>query len=290
MKKIISILFKNIFSAGIVTAIFFVAFFATHSAEAAITGQLDLGSSGPDVVELQTYLAANTDFYPSGLITGNFDSSTQAATEKFQSAQGIISSGTPETTGYGRVGPQTLIRLNSLIDLIPANLVASASIKLTKNYAALPSQDLASTSLPARLIIPKIDVGANIEYLGKNSQGAMAMTKSLVNVVWYDLGPRPGENGTAVIGGHFNGDGKTSVFDNLHELNPGDKISVTDGAGIVNTFVVRETKSYNKDADASDIFNTNDNKAHLNLITCEGIWDKISQTYSRRLVIFTDKI
>jgi len=68
----------------------------------------------------KTYLAANTDFYPSGLITGNFDSSTQAATEKFQSAQGIISSGTSETTGYGRVGPQTLIRLNSLIDLIPA--------------------------------------------------------------------------------------------------------------------------------------------------------------------------
>jgi len=48
---------------------------------------------------------------------------------------------------------------------------------------ALPIQDLASTSLPARLIIPKIDVGANIEYLGKTRQGAMAMTKSLVNVV-----------------------------------------------------------------------------------------------------------
>jgi LPXTG-site transpeptidase (sortase) family protein len=290
MKKIFSTFRKNFILAEIAAAIFVVAFFAIHSAEAAITGQLDLGSNGSDVVDLQTYLTANSDFYPSGLITGNFDSSTQAAIEKFQTAQGIISSGTPETTGYGRVGPQTLIRLNSLMDLIPANLVANAAINLTKNYTDLPTQGLASSSLPLRLIIPKINVDANIEDLGKNSQGAMAMTKSLVNVVWYDLGPRPGENGTAVIGGHFNGGGTTSVFDNLYKLNPGDKISVTDSAGNVNTFVVREIKSYDKNADASGIFNTNDNKAHLNLITCEGIWDNASQTYSQRMVIFTNKI
>jgi LPXTG-site transpeptidase (sortase) family protein len=290
MKKIISIFRKNFLLAEIATALFVVSFFAIHSAEAAITGQLDLGSSGSDVIALQTYLAANADFYPSGQITGIFDSSTQLAMEKFQTAQGIISSGTPETTGYGRVGPQTLIRLNSLINLIPTNLIANSSISVTKNYSVLPSQNQASTTLPLRLIIPKINVDANIEDLGKNSQGAMAMTKSLVNVVWYNLGPRPGENGTAVIGGHFNGGRTTSVFDNLYKLNPGDKISVTDDAGIVNTFVVREIKSYDKNADASGIFNTNDNKAHLNLITCEGIWDNASQTYSQRMVIFTNKI
>jgi LPXTG-site transpeptidase (sortase) family protein len=283
MKKIISKFYKNFLLAGAAAAIFVVLFFAIHSAEAAITGQLDLGSSGSDVLELQTYLMANSDFYPHVAATGNFDYFTQAATEKFQTAQGIISSGTPETTGYGRVGPQTLVRLNLL-------MADGVSANLAKNYAALPSEDQASTSLPVRLIIPKINVDASVEYLGKNSQGAMAMTKSLANVVWYNLGPRPGENGTAVIGGHFNGGGATSVFDNLHELDLGDKISVADDNGAVNTFIVREIKSYNKDADASDIFNTNDNKAHLNLITCEGIWDKISQTYSQRLVIFTDKI
>jgi sortase A len=175
-------------------------------------------------------------------------------------------------------------------DLIPASLTDSNLIKSNENYAALPDQNQASTSLPSRLIIPIINVDASIEHLGKNSQGAMAMTKSLVNVVWYDLGPKPGESGTAVIGGHFNGDRKTSVFNNLSKLNLGDKISVTDDQGVVNTFVVREIKSFDKNADASEIFNTNDNKAHLNLITCKGIWDKISQTYSQRLVIFTDKI
>ena len=30
--------------------------------------------------------------------------------------------------------------------------------------------------------------------------------------------------------------------------------------------------------------------AHLNLITCEGIWNKVNDTYPQRLVIFTDEI
>jgi hypothetical protein len=55
------------------------------------------------------------------------------------------------------------------------------------------------------------------------------------------------------------------------------------------TFVVRESRSFNPNADASDVFNSNDEKSHLNLITCEGSWNKDSKSYSQRLVIFTDK-
>jgi hypothetical protein len=38
-----------------------------------------------------------------------------AGVQRFQTAQGIVTSGTPETTGYGRVGPTTLARINSLM-------------------------------------------------------------------------------------------------------------------------------------------------------------------------------
>jgi len=34
---------------------------------------------------------------------------------------------------------------------------------------------------------------------------------------------------------------------------------------------------------------SSDAKAHLNLITCEGVWDKVSKSYSKRLVVFTDR-
>jgi peptidoglycan hydrolase-like protein with peptidoglycan-binding domain len=113
---------KNIFSAhahkraasGTLAAVLFVlSFGAAHAAS--ITSQLDLGSTGQDVTSLQTYLATNSSYYPSGLITSYFGMLTQAGVQKFQSAQGIVSSGSPETTGYGRVGPTTMNRLNALM-------------------------------------------------------------------------------------------------------------------------------------------------------------------------------
>lgn len=48
--------------------------------------------------------------------TGNFLGLTQAAVQTFQRKYGIVSSGTPATTGYGRVGPKTRAKLNELFN------------------------------------------------------------------------------------------------------------------------------------------------------------------------------
>jgi LPXTG-site transpeptidase (sortase) family protein len=81
-----------------------------------------------------------------------------------------------------------------------------------------------------------------------------------------------------------------SAFDNLSKLRLGDKLYVEDDRGIVTSFVVREIKKYNAKDDASAVFVSSDGKSHLNLVTCAGIWNRISKRYSQRLVIFTDKI
>jgi peptidoglycan hydrolase-like protein with peptidoglycan-binding domain len=86
-----------------------------QSASAAITSQLDFGDRGSEVTELQTYLSTSPSIYPSGLVTGYFGSLTQAGVQRFQVAQGIVSQGMPATTGYGRVGPLTMARINSLL-------------------------------------------------------------------------------------------------------------------------------------------------------------------------------
>ncbi|MFA5714473.1 MAG: PAS domain S-box protein [Candidatus Paceibacterota bacterium] len=39
---------------------------------------------------------------------------------------------------------------------------------------------------------------------------------------------------------------------------------------------------------ATDIFVSNDGKAHLNLITCGGFLDEVSKSYPKRLVVFAD--
>ncbi|MDO8183428.1 MAG: peptidoglycan-binding protein [bacterium] len=96
-------------------AILLVSLFGVQNAYAAISSQLDLGDRGSEVTELQTYLATNVSIYPEGLVTGYFGQLTKAAVERFQTSQGIVSQGTPATTGYGRVGPQTMAKINSLL-------------------------------------------------------------------------------------------------------------------------------------------------------------------------------
>jgi len=148
-----------------------------------------------------------------------------------------------------------------------------------------------TANLPVRLKIPKINVDAAIEYLGLTPDGAMDVPKGPADVAWFSLGPRPGDNGSAVIAGHYGfwANGENSVFDDLNKLRKGDEVYIEDERGVIITFVVREIGRYSSDADALNIFSSNDGQSHLNLVTCEGIWDNIQKTYSDRLVIFTDK-
>ncbi len=142
-----------------------------------------------------------------------------------------------------------------------------------------------------RLRIPTINVNATIEPAGMTQNGEMGVPKGPNNVTWFKLGPRPGESGSAVIAGHYGRwkTGEGSVFDTLHTLRKGDKIYVEDEKGITTTFIVREKRNYDPNANASEIFTSKDGKSHLNLITCEGVWNKSSKSYTKRLVVFTDK-
>lgn len=159
------------------------------------------------------------------------------------------------------------------------------------NIGTQEQDQVSSANLPARLKIPGIDVDAAVELVGLTPAGDMDTPKKPEDVAWFNLGTRPGEKGSAVITGHYGTwkNGKGSVFDNLHKLRQGDKIFVEDDNGSTTVFVVRESRSYDPSADAIDVFSSNDEKAHLNLTTCEGIWNKDSKIYSERLVVFTDK-
>lgn len=170
----------------------------------------------------------------------------------------------------------------------PAIIIKDTVPLLTRSV--LPTHEPVSLGFPVRLKIPKIKVDADLEYTGLTPQGAVDVPKDFTKVSWFNLGPRPGEIGNAVITGHYGWkNGKTSVFDNLYKLRVGDKLSVTDENGKIISFVVRKIRRFDPKADASDVFISQDGKSHLNLITCEGIWNKILKSYSKRLVVFTDK-
>ena len=190
-------------------------------------------------------------------------------------------------TGLVALSPALLIYFASPIS------IHRGSALIIENAAALPSQEQVtppvqeSSDLPVRLKIPGINVDSAVEYVGLTPDRAMDVPQERSNVAWFNLGPRPGESGTAVMAGHYGG--KASVFDNLYKLRKGDKIYVEDGKGATTTFVVRESRRYDPKADASDVFGSNYGKSHLNLITCEGAWNKVSKSYPERLVVFTDR-
>lgn len=167
---------------------------------------------------------------------------------------------------------------------------SSQSVDILK-WTGSSLQWFTSPNIPIRLKIPKIKVNAIIEQVGLTPYGAMAIPKGRSNVAWFNLGPYPGEKGSAVIDGHYGvwKNGEKAIFNNLYKLKKGDRLYVEDIKGMSTTFVVRELRIYAQNEDASNVFTSNDGKVHLNLITCQGIWNKISKSYPNRLIVFTDK-
>lgn len=149
-------------------------------------------------------------------------------------------------------------------------------------------QELSQTSI--RIKIPAIGVDANVEHTDRLPDGSIGVPSDHRNAALFDGGPYPGEKGSAVIDGHYGWKNNIpAVFDDLDKLSKGDKIYVEDRNGTT-TFIVREVTAFSEKADASKVFTSTDGKAHLNLITCGGVWNKAEKSYSKRLVVFADKL
>lgn len=174
---------------------------------------------------------------------------------------------------------------------IGLSVLKSQQNQKTVNYQEAEHQVLGiqkeSKALPVRLKIPSINVDANIQQVGVSTDGEMEVPSNTVDVGWFKLGARPSEKGSAVISGHIDGEnGIAGVFADLSKLKKNDLLYIEDDKGTLTAFVVRESRIYDPGY-ADEVFSRNDG-AHLNLITCEGLWDETKRSYSERLVVFTD--
>jgi len=169
-----------------------------------------------------------------------------------------------------------------------SQFIQNKSVFLIANIASFYNEEKITT--PTYLRIPTLDIEANIKSVGRTFTGEVGVPKKPDDVAWFNQGPRPGEIGSAIISGHYGWkDNRQAVFDNLAQLKKGDRLYVEDNQGTTTTFVVTKIQRYSSNNNTLKVFSSNDGKAHLNLITCEGVWNSISQSYSQRLVVFTDK-
>jgi LPXTG-site transpeptidase (sortase) family protein len=143
---------------------------------------------------------------------------------------------------------------------------------------------------PVRLKIARLRIDAPVVQVGIDKDGVMESPSGPTKAGWYDLGPRPGERGSAVIAGHsgYRG-GRAAIFDDLKKLAPGDPIIVVDKTGAVISFVVRESRLFDPAADTQEVFGRYDGR-FLNLVTCTGAYSVSAGTHSKRLVVFADAV
>jgi hypothetical protein len=145
-----------------------------------------------------------------------------------------------------------------------------------------------ATPIPTRIIIPKIRVASSLDRLGRAPDGTVETPGPDRWEVpgWYELGPRPGDLGSAVILGHVDSKRGPAVFFRLRELRAGDEIDVTRADGSSVRFVVQRTEQYDKQRFPTDEVYYPTLTSALRLVTCGGEFDYSTRHYRSNVIVF----
>jgi LPXTG-site transpeptidase (sortase) family protein len=170
----------------------------------------------------------------------------------------------------------------------PAARAPHASALPARTTPAPPSVGTASVprhvGRPTRVVIPAIHVAERMYGVGLKADGAMA-TPDFGDAGWYDLGPRPGAPGPAVIVAHVHGPAGDDVFAELDELEAGDQVFVHDTKG-TSTFVIDSVERAKKEALPYKRIWADTDQPVLRLITCGGKPDPVTRMYPDNTIVY----
>ncbi|MFG6402192.1 class F sortase [Microbacterium sp. P04] len=139
---------------------------------------------------------------------------------------------------------------------------------------------------PVSVSIERIGLTEPLIDLGLTPEGRMEVPADYADVGWYTPGGRPGGHGPLVIAAHVDSPTGPAVFIRLSELAPGDHVEVTDTAGTVHRYRVREVADYPKaQFPTARVFGAVLSD-ELRLITCGGVFDTVAGSYEDNRVVF----
>lgn len=146
-----------------------------------------------------------------------------------------------------------------------------------------------SAGSPVRVVIPAIQINAEVEKVGLTGNNAIAVPRDANKVGWFTRRARPGEKGGAILAGHYDTPtGKPAVFSHLGELKIGDEVRVATDRGEELVFTVESVLKRPYQSFPLDIIFQAHDKEKLIMITCDGVWDTVKRGYSDRLVVWAD--
>lgn len=174
----------------------------------------------------------------------------------------------------------------------PVANISSKTVTYTtsKPNETPPTEACESYAVPAHqprtITLPSIQTTGCIQKVGLDQHNAIAAPDNIHLAGWYTKSVPPGDDGMSVIDGHVSGRYEKGIFARLKDLKTGDSIEIQRGDKTWRTFNVQSVTSYPADQAAQEIFKPLEGvKSQLTLITCDGTYDKQTQTYNNRIIV-----
>jgi hypothetical protein len=137
---------------------------------------------------------------------------------------------------------------------------------------------------PAWISIPAARVAAPVDSLGARPTGLQV--PELGRAGWWNGGPRPGEDGRAVVVGHLDSLHGPDVFAHVPELVRGDAIVVRDRSGEYHHYaVVGLTRVAKAQFPTADVYGPAPRPV-LVLVTCGGPYDRALGHYRDNVLVY----
>ena len=143
-------------------------------------------------------------------------------------------------------------------------------------------------SIPVTLRVPAIGLAVFLgSSLGLNLDGSVQVPAGTQQPGWLQLGPTPGQIGSAGILGHVDSTAGPGVFFDLRTLAAGDVVDVGLSDGVTAQFTVDSVAQYSKLAfPAQRVYGSHGSSA-LQLVTCGGVFDHQTGSYLSNIVVYT---
>lgn len=143
-----------------------------------------------------------------------------------------------------------------------------------------------SVALPASIEIPDVEVTSDLVPLGLDAERRLEVPGSPDVAGWYAGGPRPGEDGAAVIVGHVDWTDGPAVFWPIPHLEAGDPVLVRTEDGTTVEFVVDRVERWPKAEFPTELVYREADGPELRLVTCGGVFDDDVGSYRDNIIVF----
>lgn len=177
-----------------------------------------------------------------------------------------------------------------LVEAAPEAVPTTVPVPSTSTTEAPPSP---TTTVPVgidptRLRIESLGVDASVVRVGLEPDGQMEIPNA-TEVGWYELGPRPGEGGSAVLAAHVDSGGQRGAFFDLASLQVGAEV-VVEGDGASRRFRVTAREQIAKADVQLERYFTAEGPRRLTLITCGGVFDRSDRHYQDNIIITAEPV